>query len=81
MIEVLAVKYLNNIVKQSYRKVKGKMHQCLRWQSLISAELTLAGVEVCSMIKQGQMLNSKGITPWEQFYSLAASLYLRKSAL
>ena len=37
MIEVLTVKYLNNIVEQSYRKVKGKMHQCLRWQSLISA--------------------------------------------
>jgi putative transposase len=29
MIEVLTVKYLNNIVEQSHRKVKGKMHQCL----------------------------------------------------
>ena len=29
MIEVLAVKYLNNIVEQSHRKMKGKMHQCL----------------------------------------------------
>ncbi len=29
MIEVLAVKYLNNIVEQSHRKVKSKMHQCL----------------------------------------------------
>jgi putative transposase len=26
MIEVLTVKYLNNIVEQSHRKVKGKMH-------------------------------------------------------
>jgi putative transposase len=33
MIEVLAVKYLNNIVEQSHRKVKGKMHQCLGWKS------------------------------------------------
>nr|SHO00090.1 Putative transposase [Moritella viscosa] len=33
MIEVLTVKYLNNIVEQSHRKVKGKMHQCLGWKS------------------------------------------------
>jgi putative transposase len=26
LIEVLQVKYLNNIVEQSHRKVKGKMH-------------------------------------------------------
>lgn len=29
MIEVLAVKYLNNIVEQRHRKVKGKMHQSM----------------------------------------------------
>ena len=72
MIEVITVKYLNNIVEQSHRKVKGKMHQCLGWKSWIGAESTLSGVEVCSMIKQGQMINSEGMTPWEQFYSLAA---------
>lgn len=72
MIDVLAVKYLNNIVEQSHRKVKGKMHQCLGWKSWIGAESTLAGVEVCDMIKKGQMINSEGMTPWEQFYSLAA---------
>ena len=72
MIEVLAVKYLNNIVEQSHRKVKGKMHQCLGWKSWSGAESTLAGVELCEMIKKGQMINSKNMTPWEQFYSLAA---------
>lgn len=72
MFEVLAVKYLNNIVEQSHRKVKGNMHQCLGWKSWIGAESTLAGVEVCSMIKQGQMINSEEMTSWEQFYSLAA---------
>ncbi|PMG26525.1 DDE domain-containing protein [Vibrio splendidus] len=29
LIEVFQVKYLNNIVEQSHRKVKGKIHQCL----------------------------------------------------
>lgn len=53
MIEVLAVKYLNNIVEQSHRKVKGKIHQCLGRKSWARAKSTLAGVELWSMIKQG----------------------------
>jgi transposase-like protein len=61
MIEVLAVKYLNNIVEQSHRKVKGKMHQCLGWKSWEGAESTLAGVEIWSMIKQGQMNTTERI--------------------
>ena len=51
MMEVLTVKYLNNIVEQRHRKVKGKMHQCLGWHSWEGAEATLAGVELCSMLK------------------------------
>lgn len=55
MIEVLAVKYLNNIVEQSHRKVKGKMHQCLRWASWQGAGSTLASVELWSMNKLGKI--------------------------
>jgi putative transposase len=33
MIEMITVKYLNNIVEQSHRTVKGKMRQCLGWKS------------------------------------------------
>ena len=72
MIEVLVVKYLNNIVEQSHRKVKGKMYQCLGWKSWAGAESTIAGVELWSMIKLGQMDTTENMTPWEQFYSLAA---------
>lgn len=72
MIDVLAIKYLNNIVEQSHRKVKGKMHQCLGWKSWLGAEARLAGIEVCDMIKKGQMINAEKMTPWEQFYALAA---------
>ena len=72
MIEVLAIKYLNNIVEQSHRKVKGKMHQRLGWKSWEGAESTLTGVELWSMIKLGQMDTTENMTPWEQFYSLAA---------
>jgi len=52
--------------------VKGKMHQCLGWKSWVGAEATLAGVKLCSMLKQGQMINSEDKTVWKQFYSLAA---------
>jgi putative transposase len=38
----------------------------------VGAEATLAGVELCSMLKQGQMIDSEDKTVWEQFYSLAA---------
>jgi hypothetical protein len=33
-----------NIIEQSHRKVKGKMHQCLGWKSWVGSEATLAGV-------------------------------------
>jgi putative transposase len=72
MIEELTVKYLNNIVEQSHRKVKGKMHQCLGWHAWVGAEATLAGVDLCSMLKQGQVIDSEDKTVWEQLYSLAA---------
>lgn len=71
MIEVLAIKYLNNIVDKNHRKVKGETHQCLGWKSWGGAESTLAGVELRSMIKQGQKDTTEIMIPWEQFYSLA----------
>lgn len=72
MIEVLAIKYLNYIVELSHPKVKRKMHQCLGWKSWEGAESTLAGVELWSMIKLRQINTTEKMTPWEQFYSLAA---------
>ncbi len=48
------------------------MHQCLGWKSWAGAESTLAGVELCSILKQGQMIDSKEMTPWDQFHFLAA---------
>jgi len=40
--------------------------------SWVGAEATLAGVELCSMLKQGHMIDSEDKAVWEQFYSLAA---------
>ncbi len=59
LIEMCQIKYLNNIVEKSRRKVKGKMHQCLGWKSDERASFTLAGVELWSLT-------------WEKFYAQAA---------
>ena len=72
LIEILQVKYLNNIVEQSHRKVKGKMHQCLGWKSKEGATNTLAGIELWTMIKNEQLDNPNGLSSWEQFYALTA---------
>lgn len=72
LIEVLSIKYLNNIVEQSHRRVKGKMNQALGWKSNKGAEATLAGIELWSLIKNGQLNNPEGLFVWEQFYVLAA---------
>ena len=72
LIEVLQVKYLNNLVEQSYRKVKDKMHQCLEWKSDEGDKATLAGIELWSMIKKGQLDNPDDLSVWDEFNALAA---------
>ncbi|MGF1876951.1 DDE-type integrase/transposase/recombinase, partial [Photobacterium frigidiphilum] len=67
-----SIKYLNNIVEQSHRRVKGKMNQCLGWKSDEGAKTTLAGVELWSMIKNGQLDSPDSLSVWDEFYALAA---------
>lgn len=71
-IEVRQNKYLNNIVEQSHRKVKGKMHQCLGWKSNEGARATLTEIELWSMIKQKQLNVLSNLSVWDTFYSLTA---------
>ncbi|MPY21141.1 IS6 family transposase [Shewanella sp. YLB-07] len=72
IIEVLQVKYLNNIVEQSHRAVKWKMRTALGFKSMAGAEATIVGVELWQMLRKGQMKDAGEMTLWEQFYSLAA---------
>ncbi|WP_049789038.1 IS6 family transposase [Photobacterium profundum] len=71
-IEVLQVKYLNNIVEQSHRAVKWKMRTALGFKSIEGAEASIAGVELWQMLRNGQMKNAGDMPIWEQFYSLAS---------
>ncbi|PSW91415.1 DDE-type integrase/transposase/recombinase, partial [Photobacterium iliopiscarium] len=71
LIEVVNVKYLNNIVEQSHRPIKQKMVQALSWKSVEGATATMSGQEVWTQIKRGQ-IGDVSLPIWERFYALAA---------
>jgi putative transposase len=70
-IDVLQVKYLNNIVEQSHRAVKWKMRTALGFKSIEGAEASIAVVELWQILRKGQMTNAGDMSAREQFYSLA----------
>ena len=70
-IEVRQVKYLNNIVEQDHRGVKGRTGPMLGFKSFQSARRTLAGVELVHMLRKRQHVDSAELSPAEVFYSLA----------
>ena len=70
LIEILDIKYLNNIVEQSHRWVKQKTRQALGWKSLEGATASLHGRELWTMLKRDQ-IEIVGETAYEQFYALA----------
>ena len=70
LIEIVDIKYLNNIVEQSHRWVKQKTRQALGWKSLEGAKASLHGREIWTMLKRGQ-IEVEGDTAFKQFYALA----------
>ena len=70
LIEILDIKYLNNIVEQSHRWVKQKTRQALGWKSLEGATASLHDRELWTMLKRDQ-IEIVGETAYEQFYALA----------
>ena len=72
IIDILQVKYLNNIVEQSHRPIKMKMRQALGFKSVNGANATVAGVELWQMLRRDQVNALAGNTTAERFYSLAA---------
>ena len=69
LIDIVDIKYLNNIVEQSHRWVKQKTRQALGWKSIDGAHASLHGREIWTMIKRGQ-IDLEGDTAYEQFYTL-----------
>ena len=72
LIDIVDIKYLNNIVEQSHRPIKQKMAQALGWKSEADTLSTMAGQETWTMIKRGQIIGDDSLPVWERFYALAA---------
>ena len=72
-IKIRQCKYLNNIIEQDHRRVKRITRNMLGFKSFDSAQNTLAGIELMSMINKGQMKKnlSSIMSPADHFYALA----------
>ncbi|HST79054.1 MAG TPA: IS6 family transposase [Verrucomicrobiae bacterium] len=76
-ITIRQVKYLNNIVEQDHRAIKGVTRPMLGFKSFRAARAILAGIELMHMIRKGQfMLKGQGTSFADQFYALAGQLRL-----
>jgi len=70
LIEVLQVKYLNNIIEQDHRFIKKLTKQMKGFRSFNSAAATLEGIEVGHMFQKNQF-EQNGVSPFKQFAALA----------
>ena len=70
-IDILQVKYMNNIIEQDHRFIKKVTRPMKGFKAFHSASATLEGIEVAHMIRKNQ-LASKGQCPFQQFANLAA---------
>ncbi len=71
-IQIRQIKYLNNIVEQDHRGIKRIVNPMMCFKSFNSAQATIAGIELCRMLKKGQHINAKNSLAFDQFYALAA---------
>ncbi len=70
-IDILQVKYLNNIVEQDHRFIKKITKPMVGFKAFHSASATLAGMETAHMIRKGQLINNL-LPAHQQFMALAA---------
>ena len=54
-IEIRQCKYLNNVIEQDHRNIKGRIRSMLGFKSFWTAKVVLAGIEIIHMIRKGQM--------------------------
>lgn len=73
LIEILQVKYLNNIIEQDHRFIKKLTKQMKGFKSFNSASATLDGIEVAHMIRKRQF-GPSGQSAYQQFAALAEQL-------
>jgi transposase-like protein len=74
-VDILQVKYLNNIVEQDHRHIKRITNPMAGFQKFHAAARTIAGIELMNMIKKKQFTfpNQRNLTPAQQFYYIATA--------
>jgi putative transposase len=70
-IDILQIKYLNNIIEQDHRFIKKITRPMLGFKAFHSASATLAGIETAHMIRKGQLFD-QSLPANQQFMQLAA---------
>jgi putative transposase len=71
VIDILQVKYLNNMIEQDHRFIKKITRPMLGFKAFHSASATLAGIETAHMIRKGQLFD-QSLPAYQQFMALAA---------
>ncbi|WP_207100973.1 IS6 family transposase [Paracoccus shandongensis] len=69
-IEMVRIKYLNNLVEQDHRFIKRRVRPMLGFKSFTSAASTIGGIEIVNMIRKSQFRPE--LRPFQQFCQLAA---------
>ena len=64
-------KYLNNLIEQDRRFIKKITKPTLSFKAIHSAEVTLFGIKLHHMLRNGQHIHAANQTVFEQFYALA----------
>jgi len=70
IINMLQVRYLDNILEQDHRFIKRITGLMLGFKAFRSAAATIAGIETAQMIRKGQF-DVNGLTAFQQFAALA----------
>ena len=69
-VEILQVKYLNNIIEQDHRFIKKITKPMMGFKAFHSAKATIDGIETAHMIRKGQ-LTDENMPAYKQFMALA----------
>ena len=69
-VEILQVKYLNNLIEQDPRFIKKITNPMMGFKAFHQAKATIDGIETAHMIRKGH-LSDENIPAYKQFMALA----------
>ena len=68
-VEILLVKYLNNLIEQDHRFIKKITKLMMGFKAFHSAMATIVGIKTAHMIRKGQ-LSEENMHAYKQFMTL-----------